>query len=668
MNISLEAISFNHDPNSAATDAFTIRKNQSEDVIVPEWKRGMTRPEESPAAYSIRQISANTLTIEAQFRREASDPTTVEIHADASPGNVLGNVKSRTINFGNQLSTSELFDLDTRGGNPGVGVADIGWNWFVNGARLQTTQHRIYTILDEPQDPWGQPGSGFQTPWTEVLEHACRVAARARNADEAAEMLTRWVFSLGPRVLRYDELSSGSSNFTIPGMRTFKCTKFLRVLAGELPTPARVNCTDCATILSSFANILGCSLTQSRIGVEFKTNRIKKIGVDSSIGEPFRFHEVAWKFQREGIAASLYDCCLQTDEDGDPTDSNFSPGLGINMPLGVPGRDGYEFRLIEPNRNGRAYGEMCRTRLRRKIDGLRTTRVTMDSEQRRGLEREYGFPEWKASPSKPKHLCGSRYKDEGVASAEVSTSDQQLFLKNYNFKKGLQSPDGWTAGVIESFEAEPDPLRLTDVVWSKMSEKDSGEALRVLTYECSSIAAARSFLLTLLAEFNLFGIKRRVNFVVDDKKVKIGDVAFAGPHDLVLLFARGNNVVLIQNVGQKLVPVSQFALALDTDMTSSPDPKKEHLIEMNEFYVSNQEIRVGQEVRIHTKSEQVTQEKDLLLKFFTPAGRVFTKGDDLLYHPRKPGKQSITILAHKAGEKSARQVLSLFAEPPATAQ
>jgi hypothetical protein len=103
-------------------------------------------------------------------------------------------------------------------------------------------------------------------------------------------------------------------------------------------------------------------------------------------------------------------------------------------------------------------------------------------------------------------------------------------------------------------------------------------------------------------------------------------------------------------------------------MTSSPDPKKEHLIEMNEFYVSNQEIRVGQGVRIHTKSEQVTQEKDLLLKFFTPAGRVFTKGDDLLYHPRQPGKQSITILAHKAGEKSARQVLSLFAEPPATAQ
>ena len=664
MTIRLEAITFNHDLNSATRDAFTIRKNQSEDVEVPEWTPALTLPEQSRAAYCVSRISANRLTIKADFRREAGDPASVEIRANGRTGNVLGDVRSRTVTFGTRLSTSEFFELDSRGANPGVGVSDICWDWFVGTTPLQTTEHRIYMILDEPQDPWGQPGGsgrGFPAPWTDVLEHACRAAAGARNTDEAAELLTQWVFSLGDvGVLSYDELSSGSSSLTIPGMQTFKCTKFLRVLSRELPTPASVNCSDCATILSSFANILGCSLTQSRIGNGFLTNRIKKIGQGSPIRQSFSFHEVAWKFQSVGTAASLYDCCLQVDGDDDPASNPFRPKLGINIPLGVPGRvlgrDGYQFRLIAPN--GQSYQEMNRTRLRRKIDGATTTRITIDQEQRRRLEREYGFSEWRGSPSKPRYLCGSGRKDKSVAAQQVSTSDQELFLRNYDFQK---APDGWTPGVIESFDAEPDPFRLTDVVWSK---KYSEAALRVLTYECSSSAAARSFLVTLLAEFHLRDIKRRLDF--GHKKVKIGDVAFAGPDDLVLLFARANNVVLIQNVGRKLVPVSQFALAIDTDMTS-PDPETEHLIEMNWFYVSDEQIRVGQEIRIQAKSEEITKQKELL-KFFTPAGQVFTKGDDLLYYPRQAGQQSITILKYKAGEKSARQVLSLFAEPPATAQ
>ena len=46
MTISLEAISFNHDPVSTARDAFTIRKNGTEDVAVPEWTRGKTLPQD----------------------------------------------------------------------------------------------------------------------------------------------------------------------------------------------------------------------------------------------------------------------------------------------------------------------------------------------------------------------------------------------------------------------------------------------------------------------------------------------------------------------------------------------------------------------------------------------------------------------------------------------
>ena len=168
MTISLEAINFNYDPNSASRDALTIRKNEAEEIRGAEWTRGMTRPEESRAAYTIGQISANNLTIQAQFRRQAADPRSVQVYAVARPGNVLGDVLPRTITFGNGLSAFEIFDLDTRSQNPGVRVNDIGWDWYVGGTLRQTTEHRIYTLLAEPTEPWGQPGSTlpeFQLPW-----------------------------------------------------------------------------------------------------------------------------------------------------------------------------------------------------------------------------------------------------------------------------------------------------------------------------------------------------------------------------------------------------------------------------------------------------------------------------------------------------------------------
>jgi hypothetical protein len=658
MSISIEAISFNHDPVSAARDALTIRRNETQDVAVPEWRRGMTRPEDSPAAYTIDQITTNRLTIKVQFRRESADPTTVEVHAVGKAGNVLGNVKSRTINFASSLSAVELFELDTSGQNPTVAVNNIAWDWFIGGTFRQTTEHRIYTLVSAPQEPWGQPGSpvpDFQLPWTEVLEHACREANGARNENEAAAMLAEWVYSLGPDKLRYDDFGAGSSTFTIPGMRTFRCTHFLQALADNARW--RVNCTDCATILSSFANILGCDLIQSQIGDDFQTNRIQKIGSDSPLSQPFRFHEVAWKFPSEG-AASVYDCCLQVDGDDDPSGGNFQPTLGVNMPLGVRGSGGYHFRLIADTGNAQIPREKWGTRMRRKIDGQTTRTITLDPQQQCRLEKDYKFTEWQGTPKQDCH------RHNGHAVSSKATGDEQLFLKNYNLSKSPEPLEGWTPGKVESFKSDSDPSQLTEVVWS--ADGCHGAALRVLTYECSSIPAARSFLLTLLGGFNLSGIKRRPDFVVGSKPVQIGDVAFAGPDDLVLLFARANNVVLIQNVGQSFVPVSQFAHAMDKDMTSSPYPKTGPLKDVKHFHVCDKQIRVGDEVRIHTEQELVMKEKETLFKVFAPAGEVFLKGNEFLYRSRAAGEQSVTILEHKPGGEPTRQVLRLFAELPET--
>ena len=590
MTISIEAINFNHDPLSADTDALTIRRNQTDEAPVPEWRSGMTFPEASPAAYTVDQIRNNGLTIKAQFRRESSDPTTVEVRAVARGANVLGNVVSRTISFVNGVSAPETFQLNTASLNPGVGVWDIAWDWYAGEDFLQTTRHRIYTLVSAPQPPWGQPGStfvDFQLPWTEVLDHACRQAAEAQTVDEAADKLTRWLFSLGESKLQYNE-GSGDSCFTIPGMQTFKCTQFLQLLAADPGTRSRVNCTDCATILSSFANILGCNLVQSRIGFEFETNLIQKIGLTFPNRQYFNFHEIACKFPSNGNGngnadALVYDFCLQFDGDTDRADLNFLPTLGTNIPLGVPGSEGYHFRLIAPSPGGNPPEEKPRTRVQRKIDGPTATRVVTEPDQERRLADKYDFPSWQGTPTvqpEPEQPCKC-YHQEAVTSSpaalpeEPPDSDQQLPLSE-SFDQKRFSPSGWQLRQVEQVEAKPDPFKLTDAIWA--ATDCSAAELRVLSYECSSIAAARSFVLSLLGEFEVPSIKRRQRIIIDKKPVEIGDVAFADRDELVLVFARASTVVLIQNAGRTIVPVSGFAHEVDVEISNNQkldNPRKE---------------------------------------------------------------------------------------------
>jgi hypothetical protein len=49
-------------------------------------------------------------------------------------------------------------------------------------------------------------------------------------------------------------------------MPNFECTQFVERLRGGNGNGIYANCSDCATIVASFANVLGCDLWQSRMG------------------------------------------------------------------------------------------------------------------------------------------------------------------------------------------------------------------------------------------------------------------------------------------------------------------------------------------------------------------------------------------------------------------
>lgn len=385
MGVRLEAIKFNHDSSSATTDALNIRRDATSFVSVPEWEKGTsTAPEDSPAAYAIEASQGNTLTVQARFTNLSEDAREVEVRAvdptvrpqqpdgcaglllsllrkllRALFGNVLGEVRARTVQLPAGGTTGfETFELENvRLWDAGVGARTTTWRWQYRERGggswndLETTRHRIYSLLDVPAGPWEQTPhapSNTQLPWTEVLDRACVWAVLAQDRTEAATRVTRAIYDLGNSVIEYDCPNGGAPHYSSGG--SFDCTAFLDRLEGGTGNGQWVNCSDCATFVSTFANALGCDLWQSRMGWGFDLNPLLAIGSgtwQTACGwGSFSYHEVAW----EGACTEseeIYDACLQVDGDPDPTAPPHSALLPTDMTFGSPG-NAYRSRLATP--------------------------------------------------------------------------------------------------------------------------------------------------------------------------------------------------------------------------------------------------------------------------------------------------------------------------------
>lgn len=349
--IAIEAIKFNHDSNSAASDALNIRKNASQFISVPEWRRFVSvNPEDSRAAYAVAPTKGKTLTIAVSL--SSTDPalTFIEVR-------VRKHVKARPVSFINGQTGFVFFELIDPLKHANIGVRDVEWHWeFRRGPHRQwrhftITRHRIYTVLDVPTGPWNQGpynAANTQLPWTDVLDYACHWADGATSTDMAAALVTQSVYALGPSVITYDCPGGGSSHYSAGN---FACTAFLDRLHGGLGNGIYVNCSDCATIVSTFANLLGCDLWQSRMGWGFALNQM--LGIGSNVWQTccgwsgFSYHEVAWE---DACTANddVFDACLQVDGDSDPTAAPHVALLPQDLRFGNPGNLLYRDRLATP--------------------------------------------------------------------------------------------------------------------------------------------------------------------------------------------------------------------------------------------------------------------------------------------------------------------------------
>jgi len=409
VSVFLEAIKLNHDGGAATSDALNIRRNKTTPINVPEWVRGVsTTPEDAPAAYGIAETKGNTLTIQARFSTNekklmkkgvqvrAVDPSS---NPGGDPGcsggcsgflkwlgwliqllvgNVLGDVKARWVSFDSSGWTAfEMFQLQhVRLWDVGVGIHTTSWRWQYREKQndpwkdFATSDHRIYVLLEVPKAPWQQSpytSANTQLPWTDVLDRACVWAFGATTRDQAAEKVTHNVYGLGPSIVEYDCPNGGSSWYS---SGSFSCTAFLDLLAGGPGLGRYVNCSDCATIVSTFANAVGCDLWQSRMGYWFDLNELLAIG--SNVWQTacgwggFSYHEVAWK---DGCTANdpVWDACLQVDGDVDPTTAPHTPLLPTNIRFGTPGSMDYLDRLVTPTTRAACQPQPGTTRQRRMV-------------------------------------------------------------------------------------------------------------------------------------------------------------------------------------------------------------------------------------------------------------------------------------------------------------
>jgi hypothetical protein len=546
MKVSLEAIKFNHDPKFETTGAFNIRRNEKDDVSIPEWEAaGSNKHEDSLAAYALDKVNCIEVTIKAKFSCSDVSATNVKVKAileeAAKPGagsppeNCTGNSSSEIlaetleteITLVRGESGFEKFVLQqARAWETGVSVRDVNWRWLYSPAagkwfEFAVSHHRIYTVITRPKFPWKPDStdrSDTQLPWAAALDHACAWAATATHVDDAATRITRKLNSLGhdSGLVFYNNPNSGAINFTRQQPFVFECSDFLQLLNGHKTLQGRaVNCDDCAAIVVTFANILGCDLNEGNMGPpKFALKRHLRIGSPSTGNGTFKYHNVAWKGNC-GEDNEVFDACLQLDAAANPSlpPKWFVP---TNILFGQPGQHEYRFRLAadpascKPKRDPR----------RRRI-GLRGSRKLGESE-----------PDF------------------------VKLSEANPFISRYVLRKNALL--AWQYADSQFIEIS-DTSFLNESFWNHQTGADASIAIDF--YVCDSFESALEILSMVLSTFELpdLTFKKEANF---------GDLVFAVPTNYAIVFVRNEFVFRLRNTGLRLVPCDDFARFIDALLTN----------------------------------------------------------------------------------------------------
>ena len=205
--------------------------------------------------------------------------------------------------------------------------ADGGKTWQNAGGLLHEgiSVHRIFVTKSAANWPWTSYEETIKTvegrnfvsrpPQVGLLEWACKWAQGETTEEGIASRITARIFDCGR--FRY---GTGMNNYTsLFDSAYFDCGRFIDRLNGNFGRGPNVNCVDCAHMVISLTNALGCDLQAGEIrnpdGSPIDLNPLTLIGYDKVTDlTTFQFHLIAIRpvahLQEQYL---VFDACTKFD-------------------------------------------------------------------------------------------------------------------------------------------------------------------------------------------------------------------------------------------------------------------------------------------------------------------------------------------------------------------
>lgn len=211
---------------------------------------------------------------------------------------------------------------------------DKGKTWAVaDGLFFEgVSVHRIFITKNPATWPWtgydedAKDISGqysiSRPPYIQALEWACKWAEGETTDVGIASKITAGLNDSKDTRFKYGP--SGANNYTSVYHNFFDCGRFIDRLNGKFGRGPNVNCVDCAHMVISLANALGCQLQPGRIqnpetaegSIPFQLNPLTLIGYTelNPPGKTFNYHQVAvMPGSDDKTPDSIYDACIKFD-------------------------------------------------------------------------------------------------------------------------------------------------------------------------------------------------------------------------------------------------------------------------------------------------------------------------------------------------------------------
>jgi hypothetical protein len=276
-----------------------------------------------PTAWVAGSIPDVEVTFTTAWIGGVADPLEVEVRAIAPEGftgeselEVLDGASARFVGSRTWAPAvgryEESFELRFEARRP-------GGPWIAVPGALTTT-HRVYGLVAAPSfDRTDAP----HRPWVDVVDRVAGwVDGTSADPDEVASRIVEGVFyELG---LQYDNVRGASFYTSYPSFSSFRGAVFNLSRFQERDNGNTINCSDAASIVSSYANMMGIDLRyrilQNRFEGGFDLNYLYAIGRGGFAPSPFLSGRSAFNYHAITAVPDtrVFDATLAVDGDGMP--------------------------------------------------------------------------------------------------------------------------------------------------------------------------------------------------------------------------------------------------------------------------------------------------------------------------------------------------------------